>query len=210
MHCQTARRLKLTQGLFSHWQEIVAAICCLVNTESIVSLVNIELYLDGHQFLRNEASAHHLLFCEGADLLTVVIMQILTETVMKYAAIRWDCQESYMASQALYIFPKAHSAEGDVSRSRGDNHVTILAPPSRGMSSVPDNLWYIRWSNRITSSKFDGVPWLVTKFGNKTISLRTKQSERKLDSFARFLLWRSIVNCWVLWLRGAFLSGSIS
>ena len=36
----------------------------------------------------------------------------------------------------------------------------------------------------------------ITKFGNKTWDLRTKQSERKLDSFARFLLWRSIVN-WV-------------
>ena len=47
----------------------------------------------------------------------------------------------------------------------------------------------------------------ITKFGNKTRSLRTQQSERKLDSLARFLLWRSIVNCCVLWLRGAFLLG---
>ena len=32
----------------------------------------------------------------------------------------------------------------------------------------------------------------ITKFGNKTRSLRTQQSERKLDSLAHFLLWRSI------------------
>ena len=47
----------------------------------------------------------------------------------------------------------------------------------------------------------------IKKFDNKTRSLRTKQTERKLHSFARFLLWRSIVNYCILCLRHAFLSG---
>ena len=48
------------------------------------------------------------------------------------------------------------------------------------------------------------------KSGNKTRSLCTKQTERKLDSFAHVLLWRSIVNHGILCLRVAFLSGSVS
>ena len=44
----------------------------------------------------------------------------------------------------------------------------------------------------------------TTKFGNKTRSLRTKQTERKLDSFVHILLWRSIVDHCVLYLRSTY------
>ena len=117
-----------------------------------------------------------------------------------------SCQEA-LFSQAGLSFNSAHSLEGKYNH---EGNITILAPPTRDISSVPVDIWYIRWSKWMISSKFDGALWLSQKFGNKTRSLRTKQSERKLDSFARFLLWRSIVNCCVLWLRGSFLSGSVS
>ena len=133
------------------------------------------------------------------------IIQILTVTVMKYH-VSVDCQESYIFPRG-YIFPKrAALRENIITR----ENITILAPPTRDISSVPVNIYYIRW---VKMNDFIKIWWCsvtIMKFGNKTRSLRTKQSERKLDSFARFLLWRSIVNCCVLWLRGAFLSGSIS
>ena len=48
-------------------------------------------------------------------------------------------------------------------------NITILAPPIRDISSVPVNIWYIRWSKWMISSKFDGVLWLsqslVTRLG---------------------------------------------
>ena len=82
---------------------------------------------------------HHSLLRKG----WVNIIQILTPTVMKYH-VSVDCQESY-------IFP------------------SILAPPTRDISSVPVNIWYIRWSKLMISSNFDGVPWLsqssVTRLG---------------------------------------------
>ena len=75
------------------------------------------------------------------------IIQILTATVRKYH-VSLDCQESY-------IFPR--------------EDITILAPPTRDISSVPVNIWYIRWSKWMISSKFDGVLWLsqssVTRLG---------------------------------------------
>ena len=125
------------------------------------------------------------------------IIQILTGTVMRYH-VSVDCQESY-------IFPKcAALRENIVPR----ENITILAPPTRDIS----------WPYRSISVILDGqnewfrqnilCPMTNTKFGNKTRSLRTKQTEGKLDSFARILLWRSIVDHCVLCLRSAFLSGS--
>ena len=90
---------------------------------------------------------------------------------MKYY-VSVDCQESY-------IFPKrAALRENIITR----ENITILAPPTRDISSVPVNICYIRWSKWMISSKFDGADCsaTITKFGNKTRSLRTKQSERKL------------------------------
>ena len=60
---------------------------------------------------------------------TILIIQILTETVMKYH-VSVDCQESY-------IFPR----ENIVPR----ENITILAPPTRDISSVPVDICYIRW-----------------------------------------------------------------
>ena len=129
----------------------------------------------------------------------IIIIQILTGTVMKYH-VSVDCQESYIFQRG-YIFPKCSALR---------ENITILAPPTRDISSVPSQyLVYLT----VKINDFIKIWWCsmtITKFGNKTRSLHTKQSERKLDSFARFLLWRSIVNCCVLWLRWAFLSGSIS
>ena len=58
--------------------------------------------------------------------------------------------------------------------SQGIINITILAPPTRDISSVPVDICYIRWSKWMISSKFY-VLYDTTKFGNKTTSLRTKQ-----------------------------------
>ena len=74
------------------------------------------------------------------------IIQILTVTVMKYH-VSVDCQESYIFPRG-YIFPK---------RAALRENITILAPPTRDISSVPVNICYIRWSKLMISSKFDGA-----------------------------------------------------
>ena len=45
----------------------------------------------------------------------------------------------------------------------------------------------------------------ITKFGNKTRSLRTKQTEPKLDRFACVLLWRSITTAYYAYAVHFFL-----
>ena len=84
----------------------------------------------------------------------VHIIQILTGTVMKYH-VSVDCQESH-------IFPRGYIL---ITR----ENITILAPPTRDISSVPVNICYIRWSKWMISSKFDGALWLsrslVTRLG---------------------------------------------
>ena len=129
-----------------------------------------------------------------------------------------------------YIFPEVRSTEGKYYpewkyNSWHHRHVRI--------SSVPVDICYIRFNSIQFNKGFiqfmyrsewlnrclDGQNWwfhqnlwcsiTITKFGNKTRSLRTKQTEPKLDRFARILLWRSIVNHCVLCLRNAFLSGSV-
>ena len=127
-----------------------------------------------------------------------VIIQISTGTVMKYH-VSVDCQQSY-------IFPKcAALKENIVPR----ENINLLAPPARDISSVRSIFVILDSQNERFHGNFM-CSMTTTKFGNKTRSLRTKQSERKFDSYARVLLWRSIVNHCVLWLRGAFLSGSVS
>ena len=91
-------------------------------------------------------------------------IQILTAMVMKYD-VSVDCQESYIFPRG-YIFPKrAALRENIITR----ENITILAPATRDISSVPVNIWYIRWSKWMISSKFDGVLWLsqssVTRLG---------------------------------------------
>ena len=88
-------------------------------------------------------------------------------------------------------------------------NITILAPPTRGISSVPVDICYIRWSKLMISSNCM-CSTTITKFGNKTRSLRTKQNWTQTWQLAHVLLWRSIVNHYVLCVRGAFLSGSVS
>ena len=66
-------------------------------------------------------------------------IQILTATVMKYH-VSVDCQESYIFPRG-YIFPKA-LRENIITR----ENITILAPPTRDISSVKVNICYIRWS----------------------------------------------------------------
>ena len=83
------------------------------------------------------------------------IIKILTGTVMKYH-VSVDCQESYIFPRG-YIFPKrAALRENIITREK----VTLLAPPTRDISSVPVNICYIRWSKLMISSKFDGALWL--------------------------------------------------
>ena len=75
------------------------------------------------------------------ETLGVSIIQILTGTVMKYH-VSVDCQESYIFPRD-YIFLKcAALRENIVPR----ENITILAPPTRDISSVPVDICYIRWS----------------------------------------------------------------
>ena len=98
------------------------------------------------------------------------IIQILTGTVMKYHV-------SVDLPRELY-FPKGCCPEGNI---------TILAPPTRDISSVPVDICYIRWSKWMISSKLNiALWWLPQSLGNKTRSLRTKQTECKLDSLRAF------------------------
>ena len=69
---------------------------------------------------------------------------------MKYH-VSVDCQESYIFPKGLY-FPEVRSTEGNIVP-RGDN-ITILAPPTLDISSVPVDICYIRWSKLMISSKF--------------------------------------------------------
>ena len=92
------------------------------------------------------------------------IIQILTVTVMKYH-VSVDCQESYIFPRG-YIFPKRAALRENII-TRGN--ITILAAPTRDISSVPVNICYIRWSKWMISSKIDGALWLswslVTRLG---------------------------------------------
>ena len=61
----------------------------------------------------------------------VINIQILTATVMKYH-VSVDCQESYIFPRG-YIFPKRAALRENII-TRGN--ITILAPPTRDISSV--------------------------------------------------------------------------
>ena len=68
---------------------------------------------------------------------------------MKYH-ISVDCQESYIFPRE-YIFPKcAALRENIVPR----ENISVLAPPTGDISSVPVDICYIRWSKWMISSKF--------------------------------------------------------
>ena len=60
---------------------------------------------------------------------------------MKYH-VSMDCQESYIFPRD-YIFPEVRSTEGNIVPRE---NITILAPPTRDISSVPVDICYIRWS----------------------------------------------------------------
>ena len=125
------------------------------------------------------------------DYHTEYIIQILTGRTWNIT-FRWTAK-SYIFPRD-YIFPKcAALRENIVPR----ENITILAPPTRDISSVPVDICYIRWSKWMISSKLY-VLYDPTKFGNKTRSLRTKQNWTHTWQLARVLLWRSIVNQCVL------------
>ena len=71
-----------------------------------------------------------------------VTIQILTRTVMKYVSV--ECQESYIFPRD-YIFLKCAALRENIS---------ILAPPTRDISTVPVDICYIRWSKLMISSKY--------------------------------------------------------
>ena len=130
---------------------------------------------------------------------------ILTRTVMKYH-VSVDCQESYIFPRD-YIFPECTALrENIVPR----ENITILAPPTRDISSFPVDICYIRWSKLMISSKFyvlyDYHEGLVTRLGVCIQYTNWTQTWQ----LARVLLWCSIVNHCVLCVRGAFLSVSVS
>ena len=81
--------------------------------------------MEGNNNIRN-------LYC------TVPIIQILPGTVMKYH-VSVDCQESYIFPRD-YTFPKCVALR---------ENITILAPPTYDISSVPVDIRYIRWSKWI-------------------------------------------------------------
>ena len=98
---------------------------------------------------------------------------------MKYH-VSVDCQESYIFQGV--IFSEVRSTEGNIVPRE---NITILAPPTRDISSVLVDICYIRWSKWMISSKLY-VLYDYTKFGNKTRSLRTNKTERKHDSLRAF------------------------
>ena len=103
------------------------------------------------------------------------IIQILTGTVMKYH-VSVDCQESYIFPRD-YIFPKCTALR---------ENITILAPPTRDISSVPLDICYIRWSKLMISSIVCALRLprsLVTRLG---VCVQNKTTQRKLDSLRAF------------------------
>ena len=72
---------------------------------------------------------------------------------------RWTAKRVKYFPKGLY-FPEARITR---------ENVTILAPPTNDISSVPVNICYIRWSKWMIPSKFDGALWpsqsLVTRLG---------------------------------------------
>ena len=69
---------------------------------------------------------------------------------MKYH-VSVDCQESYIFLRD-YIFAKCVALRENIVQRE---NVTILAPPTRDISSVPVDICYIRWSKWMISSKCD-------------------------------------------------------
>ena len=94
-----------------------------------------------------------------------------------------DCQESYIFPRD-YIFPKCAALRENIVP-RGN--ITILAPPTRDISSVPVDICYIRWSKWMISSKLYTCVLrlprsLVTRLG---VCVQNK-TECKLDSLRAF------------------------
>ena len=125
-----------------------------------------------------------------------------------YTDIDWDGHEiSHFGGlpRELY-FPAVHSTEGKYCPEGKYNYLGTTDTwyfnrPGQYVILDGQNEWFQQ--NILCAMT-------TTNFGNKTRSLRTKQTESKLDRFARVLLWHSIVDHCVLCLRGAFLSGSVS
>ena len=92
-----------------------------------------------------------------------------------------DCQESYIFPRD-YIFLKCTAMrENIVPR----ENITILAPPTRDISSVPVDICYIRWSKWMIPPNFmcSTTPQsLVTRLG---VCVQNK-TEHKFDSLRAF------------------------
>ena len=116
---------------------------------------------------------------------------VLAGMISKYH-ISVDCQELYFSKWVH--FPKACSPEGTYCHKEKYN--------SLGATKMR---YFIRlsWLVKMSSFKFIYTWWcsMTTRFGNKTRILRTKWTKRKHDSIAHLLLWHSIVNYCVLWIR---------
>ena len=99
---------------------------------------------------------------------SVNIIQILTVTVMKYH-VSVDCQESY-------IFPKCAALRENIVQRE---NITILAPPTRDISTVPVDICYIRCTGVYTGGGGGGgglggacppneiKPWLIFNVSTK-------------------------------------------
>ena len=141
-----------------------------------IKLLEVYIYIYIYRAEENQTIWRHLKFQQinfdkqnlstrlGSSSVLIYIIQILTATVMK-CHFSVDCQESYIFPRG-YIFPKRTALrENIITR----ENITILAPPTRDISSVPVNICYIRWSKWMISSKFDGAVWLsrslVTRLG---------------------------------------------
>ena len=94
---------------------------------------------------------------------------------------RWTAKR-VIFSKGLY-FPEVRSTEGNIVPRE---NITILAPPTRDISSVPVDICYIRWSKWMISSTFFcalRLPRsLVTRLG---VCVQNK-TEHKLDSLRAF------------------------
>ena len=137
---------------------------------------------------------------------------ILNYTLFRYWPGRsWNITFRWTAKNYIfprrYIFPKrAALRENIIMR----ENITILALPTRDISSVPVDICYIRWSKWMISSNFDGALWLSQSLVTRLGVCVQNNLNANLTALRAFYYDVLLINCCVLWLRGAFLSGSIS
>ena len=127
-----------------------------IRSEKVRRCVNNSLrYLSMNMYIRPHHCQNSLPLYQFHDAFRHVILYRYWPRRSWNITFRWTAK-SYIFPRG-YIFPKrAALRENIITR----ENITILAPPTRDISSVAVNICYIRWSKWMISSKFDGALWL--------------------------------------------------